>query len=142
MKKSKTPGKKKKKEKSHSARRVRAKLEVGHRPRCGLRLLRSVGPAAEQGGRSQHRGRRACAPSVRGVHWSPSTADGPGRGCRRPLGHRLKDHFITTALILKLFVQFSSVAQSCATLCDPKLFVIDTVTKSQLAFIPGVLYFP
>jgi len=56
--------------------------------------------------------------------------------------HRLKDHFITTALILKLFVQFSSVAQSCATLCDPKLFVMDTITKSQLAFIPGVLYFP
>ena len=37
--------------------------------------------------------------------------------------HRLEDHFITTSLSLKLFV-------------------MDTITKNQLAFIPGVLYFP
>lgn len=49
MKESKTPGKKKSR-KSHSARRVGAKLEVGHRPQRGPCCLRSIGPAAEQGG--------------------------------------------------------------------------------------------
>lgn len=55
MKESKTPGKKRSR-KSHSARQVGAKLEVGHRPQRGPRHLRSIGPAAEQGGRSVNPG--------------------------------------------------------------------------------------
>lgn len=73
VKESKTPGKKIKESKNHSARRVRAKLEVGRRPVWPAPSQKRW-PSSRAGGMEPAPWEpRACTPSVPGVHWSPST---------------------------------------------------------------------